>query len=196
MRFTGCLLILMVGTHSSCWPGEFSLGFSSRALGAATVGTPVTRRPPYRPGRAVCPHPVPRLHSLPCRRGPFPGTLCLREPAGRLAHLTPVRHGRDEVPGRAAGCRRVLPRVVGLPSRCVRCSRRLPLRLRRAFPLPVLLRLPVGRFASTVQFPHRSGSGLPLVGPQSCLPPLETSRSQERRGLPSSCTSLFLHATA
>jgi hypothetical protein len=41
----------------------------------ATVGTPVTRRPPYRPGRAVFPHPVPRLHSLPCRRCPFPGTL-------------------------------------------------------------------------------------------------------------------------
>ena len=37
---------------------------------AATVGTPVTRRPPCRPGRAVFPHPVPRLHSHPCRAEP------------------------------------------------------------------------------------------------------------------------------
>jgi hypothetical protein len=28
------------------------------------VGTPVTQRPPHRPGRAVFPHPVPRLYSL------------------------------------------------------------------------------------------------------------------------------------
>ena len=28
------------------------------------VGTPVTQRPPHRPGRAVFPHPVPRLCSL------------------------------------------------------------------------------------------------------------------------------------
>jgi hypothetical protein len=27
------------------------------------VGTPVTRHPPHRPGRAVFPHPVPRLYS-------------------------------------------------------------------------------------------------------------------------------------
>jgi len=31
---------------------------------ALAVGTPVTRRPPHRPGRAVFPHPVPRLYSL------------------------------------------------------------------------------------------------------------------------------------
>src|SRR5882672_201920 len=36
-------------------------------LDTATVGTPVTRRPPHRPGRAVFPHPVPRLHSRPRR---------------------------------------------------------------------------------------------------------------------------------
>ena len=29
-----------------------------------TVGTPVTWRPPHSPGRAVFPHPVPRLYSL------------------------------------------------------------------------------------------------------------------------------------
>ena len=31
---------------------------------ALAVGTPVTQRPPHRPGRAVFPHPVPRLYSL------------------------------------------------------------------------------------------------------------------------------------
>ena len=45
--------------------GTFTLqdapSFAWRAL---TVGTPVTRRPPYRPGRALFPHPVPRLYSL------------------------------------------------------------------------------------------------------------------------------------
>src|SRR6516164_2798428 len=39
---------------------------------AATVGTPVTRRPPCRPGRAVFPPPVPRLHSLPRKAEPLP----------------------------------------------------------------------------------------------------------------------------
>jgi hypothetical protein len=32
--------------------------------GHLAVGTPVTQRPPHRPGRAVFPHPVPRLYSL------------------------------------------------------------------------------------------------------------------------------------
>src|SRR5499426_3961237 len=37
----------------------------------ATVGMPVTRPPPYRPGRAVFPHPVLRLYSLPrCKAKP------------------------------------------------------------------------------------------------------------------------------
>ena len=31
----------------------------------SAVGTPVTQRPPHSPGRAVFPHPVPRLYSLP-----------------------------------------------------------------------------------------------------------------------------------
>jgi hypothetical protein len=31
---------------------------------ASAVGTPVTRRPRRNPGRAVFPHPVPRLYSL------------------------------------------------------------------------------------------------------------------------------------
>jgi hypothetical protein len=119
-----------------------------RWKGTATVGTPVTRRPPYRPGRAVFPHPVPRLHSRPCRAKP-----CLLKPAGRLAHPGPVRHVRDECPFRAACFRRVLPHVVGFPHRGVLRSIRLPIRIRRAFPLPVLLRLPVTLVCSDAQVP-------------------------------------------
>src|SRR5262249_8734581 len=38
---------------------------SFESADVAAVGTPVTRRPPHSPGRAVCPHPVLRLDSLP-----------------------------------------------------------------------------------------------------------------------------------
>jgi hypothetical protein len=38
----------------------------------AAVRTPVTRRPPHSPGRAVFPHPVPRLYALPRRAEPLP----------------------------------------------------------------------------------------------------------------------------
>jgi len=33
-------------------------------ISSLTVGTPVTQRPPHRPGRAVFPHPVSRMYSL------------------------------------------------------------------------------------------------------------------------------------
>jgi len=41
----------------------------------SAVGTPVTRRPPHSPGRAVFPHPVPRLDSLPRKAGAHAYTL-------------------------------------------------------------------------------------------------------------------------
>ena len=114
----------------------------------ATVGTPVTRRTPYRPGRTVFPYPVPRLHSHPCRVTP-----CLLWPAGRLAHLIPIRHVRDEFPFRAACFRRVLPQVMGFPHRRVLRSIRLPNRIRRAFLLPGPLRLPQTMVPSDAQVP-------------------------------------------
>ena len=101
-----------------------------------------------------------------------------------MAHTGPVRHVRDEFPFRATCFRRVLPHVVGFPYRRVLCSIRLPNRIRRAFPLPVLLRLPGGRFTSTVRFQQRSVSGFPLLCPHSCIPSFDTSRSQERLGAP------------
>jgi len=109
---------------------------------------------------------------------------CLLWPAGRLAHTIPVQHVRDEFPFRASCFRRDLPHVVGFPHRRVLRSIRLPLRMRWAFPLPVLLHLPVMRSASTVRFQHRSVSGFPLVCPNSCIPFFDTSRSQERLGPP------------
>ena len=98
---------------------------------SAAVGTPVTQRPPRRPGRAVFPHPVPRLHSHPRRVTP-----CLLWPAGRLAHTDPVRHVR------AACFRRDLPHVVGFPHLRVLCALRLPSRIRWAFPVTGLFHLP------------------------------------------------------
>ena len=52
-----------------------------------TVGTPVTRRPPHSPGRAVFPHPVLRLHSLSREPSQLPVTRLNRLfPAVRLAY--------------------------------------------------------------------------------------------------------------
>jgi hypothetical protein len=110
---------------------------------------------------------------------------CLLFPTVRLAHSSPVRHVRKEFPLRATCFRRVLPPVVGFPHFRVLCSIRLPIRIRRAFPVTVLLRLPSALSASTLRFQHRSVSGFPLVCPNSCIPSADnTSRSQERMGPP------------
>jgi len=164
---------------------------SGIVLPGATVGTPVTRRPPYRPGRAVFPHPVPRLHSLPRRVKP-----CLLEPAGRLAHLLPVRHVRDEFPFRATCFRRDLPHVVGFPHLRVLRSIRLPNRIRWAFPVTVLLHLPVTCSPAVRRFQHCSVSGFPLPCLRSCRPYTVVFHGRNVWGLPSSSTPLFLHATA
>ena len=149
------------------------------AFGTATVGTPVTRHPPCSPGRAVFPHPVPRLHSHPRR-----GKPCLLWPAGRLAHANPVRHVRDECPFRAVCFRRDLPHVVGFPHRRVRRSIRLPNRLRWAFPVTVLLHLPASCFTATLRFQHCSVSGFPLPCLKSCIPYTVVFHGQERVGPP------------
>jgi hypothetical protein len=164
---------------------------SIRSLGAATVGTPVARRPPCSPGRAVFPHPVPRLHALPRRVIP-----CLLSPAGRLAHAVPVRRVRDACPCRAACCRRVLPPVVGLPHLRVRRSRRLPNRIRWVFPVTGLLHLPVSWSPTVRRCQHCAVSGLPLPCLRSWRPDTVVCHGRNVWGLPSSSTSLFLPAMA
>jgi hypothetical protein len=57
-------VLIKVRIDESC-TRDFSRKGDSCQHHAATVGTPVTRRPPCRPGRAVFPPPVPRLYSLP-----------------------------------------------------------------------------------------------------------------------------------
>lgn len=105
-------------------------------------------------------------------------------PAGRLAQSNPVRHVRNEFPLRATCFRRVLPHVVGFPHLRVGCSIRLPIRIRPAFPVTVLLRLPGALSASKLRFRHRSVSGFPLTCPNSRLPYCDTSHSQELMGPP------------
>ena len=145
----------------------------------ATVGTPVTQRPPCSPGRAVFPPPVPRLHSPPRRVKPW-----LLWPAGRLAHAAPVRPVRAACPCRAACFRRVLPQVVGFPHRRVRPSIRLPNRLGRAFPWPGLLRLPRTCGVTARRFQHGAVSGFPLLGLKSGLPYPVAAPMPELRGSP------------
>lgn len=54
-------------SQGAFWP-NYSQNLCRFKVGMlAAVGTPVTRRPPHRPGRAAFPHPVPRLYSLPRR---------------------------------------------------------------------------------------------------------------------------------
>src|SRR6266849_1571116 len=166
------------------------------SMEAAAVGTPVTRRPPRRPGRAVFPHPVPRLHSPPRRPWPCPVTPCLLWPAGRLAHPAPVRHVRAACPCRAPCFRRDLPPVVGFPHLRVLCAIRLPIRLRRACPLPGLLRLPVPLATSPLRCQHGAVSGCPLPCLQSGLPSSEASTPRSLWGLPRAATPLFRPATA
>ena len=69
-------------------------------FGSSTVGMPVTRHPPCRPGRAVCPHPVPRLDALPrCKaassRGHPTASDCRN---ARPCSPSPVKHRGERLP--------------------------------------------------------------------------------------------------
>jgi hypothetical protein len=151
---------------------------------AAAVGTPVTRRPPHRPGRAVFPPPVPRLHSRPRRPCPFPVTPCLLWPAGRVAHTAPGRPVRAACPCRAACCRRDLPPGVGLPHRRVLRALRLPRRRPQAVPVTGLRRLPGTCAPTGRRCPPGAVSGLPLPCLTSCRPSPDVCHGQEPLGPP------------
>jgi hypothetical protein len=105
------------------------------------------RRNPPGPGRAVFPHLVPRLHSLPHRLEPSLVLHLFAVPRRvGLAHSSPARHVRDEFPLRAACFRQALPPVRGFPTLRVLCPIRLPIGIRRVSPFTVLLRLPAPTF--------------------------------------------------
>ena len=121
---------------------------------------------------------------------------CLLWPTGRVAHPLPVRHVRAACPCRAACCRRDLPHVVGFPHLGVLRSRRLPNRIRWAFPVTGLLHLPVTCSPTVRRFQHCSVSGFPLPCLRSWRPYTVVCHGRNVWGLPRASTSLFLHATA
>jgi len=61
---------------------------------------------------------------------------------------------------------------------------RHPIRIRRAFPVTVLLRLPVPWSTVARRFQHCSVSGFPLRCLRSCIPSSKVFHTQERLGLP------------
>jgi hypothetical protein len=88
------------------------------------------------------------------------------------------------LPVRAASFRQALPLVRGFPTLGVLRLIRLPIRIRRAFPLTVLLRLPVERSTSPPRFRHSSVSGFPLPCLKSRIPACNAFPSQEPMGPP------------
>ena len=78
---------------------------------ASAVGTPVTRRPPHRPGRAVCPHPVPRVDSRP-RQAYFQANIRRR--------LTSVIRGRSMWMASRIGVKRAQLTLRRVPPRRLR----------------------------------------------------------------------------
>ncbi len=71
-------------------------------MDASTVGMPVPRPPPCRPGRAVVPHPVPRWSALP---------RCTAQPSGTHAPTWNVRQTRTRALDAVADAGPLLPRV-------------------------------------------------------------------------------------
>ena len=72
---------------------------------ASTVGMPVTRHPPSSPGRAVFPHPVLRLYSLP---------RCKAKPSGNHSPTWNLRHTRTRSLDAVEDVGKRLPRVTPL----------------------------------------------------------------------------------
>src|SRR2546428_566945 len=71
----------------------------------STVGMPVARHPPYSPGRAVFPHPVLRLYSLP---------RCKAAPSGKHSPTWNLRNTRTRYLDAVEDVGKLLPRVAPL----------------------------------------------------------------------------------
>src|SRR5205809_3032062 len=75
------------------------------AFGTSTVGMPVTRHPPCSPGRAVFPHPVLRLYSLP---------RCKAKPSGKHSPTWNLRDTRTRYLDAVEDVGELLPRITAL----------------------------------------------------------------------------------
>lgn len=164
------------------------------------VGTPVTRSPRHRPGRAVFPHPVPRSYSHSRGRSQLPVTTpsCYC-PTVRLARVYPIRHVRHEFPVWAAYSRRVLRHVAGFPDLRLLCPIRHPLGIRRP---PAYLVAPCSttppertplQGSSPSRVPARSVSSFHFIQEPSGLPEFSGASLPTCHGLR---TPADLHALA
>ncbi len=101
----GSLSVPMCHPHAMCTSSPstmFVCQLRFIILNASTVGMPVPRPPPCRPGRAVVPHPVPRWSALP---------RCTAQPSGTHAPTWNVRQTRTRALDAVADAGPLLPRV-------------------------------------------------------------------------------------
>jgi len=164
---------------------------------AATVGTPVTRRPPYRPGRAVFPHPVPRLHSHP-RKGRTVASsyrVCYGPQGGWLILIRPTMSGMRCLSGLRASVES-FPMWWAFPtpeySARYDSSNAYGGRSRCQYFSTSLSRLPHQRYGSRIA----PCPGFPFCAHRAVDHPLTRPACRNVWGLPRSFTSLFRHATA
>ena len=157
---------------------------------------PVTRHPPCSPGRAVFPHPVPRLHSLPRKAEPLSAlalfALARREAGSCSSGPTCpgcVSFAGCGLPSRPSPCRGLSPP----PSTMLDTTPHLH---PAGFPCDSTPPPACPASTSLLRFQHCSVSGFPLLCLNSCIPYSEASTHRSVWGLPSSSTPLFLHATA
>src|SRR5215510_11202744 len=91
--------------HIRLPPTEYITPTWEIARRVSTVGMPVTRHPPCRPGRAVCPQPAPRLSSRP---------RCKAEPSSKHSLAWNLRDTRTRSLDAVEDLGELLPRVAAL----------------------------------------------------------------------------------
>src|SRR6266581_9752373 len=92
----------LIRLRSGPWIRHPTYEISSQFQAASTVGMPVPRHSPYSPGRAVFPHPVLRLYSLP---------RCKAEPSGKHSPTWNLRNTRTRYLDAVEDVGKLLPRV-------------------------------------------------------------------------------------
>jgi hypothetical protein len=165
-----------------------------KSVRPSAVGTPVTRRPPHSPRRAVFPHRVPRLYSLPRQATTVAWFAIPRSEVG-------LRYSSPTCPAQVSFAGSVLPSG---PSPCTWLSHapstmpdKTPQQQAAGFPFdstspPACLGVPSARLGYRLTpcpgFPFRASIAVYLT--------VRLSTGRSRWDLPGSLTPLFLHATA